>query len=64
MQEERLRTAHHQVVHDHSDQVKTHRIVDLHLAGNVNLGTNTVGGGCQQRLLVVGAEGEKAGEAA
>jgi hypothetical protein len=64
--EQRLGAAHHDVVHDHGDQVVADAVVDAQLAGDVDLGADAVRGGGEQGPLVVlqGGGVEEAGEAA
>ena len=64
--EERLGTAHDEVVDDHADQVEADRVVDVHLLRDRDLGADAVGGGGEQRLGVLRQRGrvEEPGEAA
>lgn len=50
--EERLCAADDQVVDDHADEVVTDGVVHTHLAGEVDLRADAVGGGGEERTLV------------
>ncbi len=64
LQEQRLGTAHHQVVDDHRDEVEADGVVLVHGLGDGQLGADAVGRGGQQRLAVAAAQGEQPGEPA
>ncbi len=64
LQEQRFRTAHHEVVDDHRDEVQTDRVVLVERLRDRELGAHAVGGRGEQRFLVVTLECEQTGEAA
>jgi hypothetical protein len=64
-QEQRLGAAGDQVVDDHRHEVDAHRVVDVELLRDDQLGAHAVGRGRQDRVLVLlHVEAEQAGEAA
>lgn len=63
LQEQWLRTAHHQVIHAHGDKVNADRVVDPQLLGNHQLRSHTVRTCGKQRLLVL-PQREQTGETA
>ena len=56
--EQRLSTAHDDVVHDHADQVVTDGVVNIECLRDSDLGTHTVGGGSQVGLAVLDELGD------
>ena len=50
---QRLRTAHHNIVHNHTHQVITDRVMHIKRLRNSNLRTHTVRGGRQVRAAVL-----------
>jgi hypothetical protein len=63
-QEQRLGSAHHQVVDHHRDQVQADGVVLVHCLGDCQLGTHPVAGRRQQRFAIVVAQREESGESA
>src|SRR5699024_11251736 len=55
--EQRLRASHNDVVDDHTHQVLTDRVVDIHGLGNGNFGTHTIGRSSEHRTRVAGQWG-------
>ena len=62
LEEQRLRTADHQVVDNHRDQVQPNGVVFVHGLGDGQFGTHPVGGRGQDRLPVAPPQCEQAGE--
>ena len=63
-QEQRLGSAHHQVVDHHRDQIQADGVMLVHRLSDRQLGAHPVAGRRQQRFAVVAAQREKSGESA
>ena len=63
LQKQRLRPAHHQVVHAHGHQVDADGVMLAHSLGDRQFRAHPIGAGGQQRLTVV-TQGKQPGESA